>query len=79
VKGHTDREGRDLTRDERLNIKADFMAESTRANARGPNYPRWPVENATLFVEGAKVTSGMKQQLASQLSDVKLKECIIDK
>jgi hypothetical protein len=37
------------------------------------------VEKATLFIEGTKVTSGMKQQLASQLSDGKLKEYIIDK
>jgi hypothetical protein len=36
VKGHEDREGRDLTRDERLNIIADLLADSTRANARGP-------------------------------------------
>jgi hypothetical protein len=34
---------------------------------------------ATLFVQGTKVTSGMKTQLASQLSDGKLKDYIIDK
>jgi hypothetical protein len=37
------------------------------------------VEKATLFIQGTKVTSGMKQQLASQLSDGKLKDYIIDK
>jgi hypothetical protein len=37
------------------------------------------VEKATIFIEGMEVTSGMKQQLASQLSDGKLKEYIIDK
>jgi hypothetical protein len=37
------------------------------------------VEKATLFVQGTKVTSGMKQQLASQLSVGKLKDYIIDK
>jgi hypothetical protein len=84
VKVHADREGRDLTRDERLNILADLLADTTRANARGPygarpNCPHWPVEKATLFIEGAKVTSGMKQQLVSQLSDGKLQEYIIDK
>jgi hypothetical protein len=36
-------------------------------------------EKATLFIEGTKVTSGMKQQLASHLSDGKLKEYIINK
>jgi hypothetical protein len=36
------------------------------------------VEKATLFIEGTKVTSGMKQQLASQLLDGKLQEYIID-
>jgi hypothetical protein len=33
VKGHADREGGDLTRDERLNIISDFLANATRANA----------------------------------------------
>jgi hypothetical protein len=37
------------------------------------------VEKATLFIEGTKVTSGMKQQLASQLMDGKLQEYIFDK
>jgi hypothetical protein len=36
-------------------------------------------EKTTLFIEGKKVTSGMKQQLASKLSDGKLKQHIIDK
>jgi hypothetical protein len=35
-----------------------------------PNCSHWPVEKATLFIQGPKVTSGMKQQLASQLSDM---------
>jgi hypothetical protein len=69
VKGHADREGKDLTWDERLNILADLLADTTRANTRGPNgarpnCPHWPVEKATIFAEGTKVTSGMKQQLA---------------
>jgi hypothetical protein len=84
VKGHADREGRDLTRDERLDILADLLADTTRANARGPyrarpNCPHLPVEKAILFIEGTKVTSGMKQQLASQLLDGNLQEYIIDK
>jgi ribonuclease HI len=84
VKGHADREGRDLTRDERLNILADLVADTTRVNARvphgaRPNCPHWSVEKATLFIEGTKVTSEMKQQLASQLSDGKLQEYIINK
>jgi hypothetical protein len=39
----------------------------------------WPVEKATLFIQGIKVILGMKQQLASQLSDGKLKDYIIEK
>jgi hypothetical protein len=84
VKGHVDREGRDLTRDEQLNILSDLLADTTWTNARGPygarpNYPHWPVEKETIFIGGTKVTTGMKQKLASQLSDGKLKEYIIDK
>jgi hypothetical protein len=84
VKGNADREGRDLTLDDRLNIITDFLTDSIWANERGPygagpNCPHWPVKKATHFVEGTKVTSGMKQQLASQLSDEKLKEYIIYK
>jgi hypothetical protein len=37
------------------------------------------VEKATLFIEGMKVASGMKQKIASQLSDGKLQEYIMDK
>jgi hypothetical protein len=84
VKGHVDREDRALTRDERLNIEADLLADKRREEARGPyrarpNCPHWPVEKTTLFIQGKKVTSGMKQQLASQLSDGKLKDYIIEK
>jgi hypothetical protein len=66
VKGHADREGGDLTRDDRLNILADLLADTTRNNARGPygarpNYPHWPVEKATLLIKGTKIKSGMKQ------------------
>jgi hypothetical protein len=48
VKGHADRYGRDLTRDERLNILADFLADTTWDNTRGPygarpNCSHWPV------------------------------------
>jgi hypothetical protein len=84
VKGHDDREDRVLIRDERLNIEADLLADNIRAEARGPyrarpNFPHWPVEKATLFIQGTKVTSCMKQQLSSQLSDSKLKDYIIEK
>jgi hypothetical protein len=57
LKGHADREGRELTREERINIEADLLADETRANTRGlygarPNFPHWPVERATFFIEG---------------------------
>jgi hypothetical protein len=60
VNGHSDRKGRDLTRDERLNIISDLLTDSTRANARGPygarpNFPHWPVEKATLFIEKGRL------------------------
>jgi hypothetical protein len=78
VKGHTNCEGRELTRDKRLNIEAYLLADETHTNTRGPygaipNCSHWPVKKGTLFIQGTKVTSGMKQQLASLLSDGKLK------
>jgi hypothetical protein len=84
VKGHAGREDRALTRDERLNIEADQLADKRREEARGPygarpNCSHWLVEKATLFIQRTKVTSGMKQQLASQLSDGKLMDYIIEK
>jgi hypothetical protein len=71
-------------RTKRLNIIAYVLPDTTRSNEQGPygarpNCPHWPVENASLLIEGTKVTGGMKQQLASHLSDGKLKEHIIDK
>jgi hypothetical protein len=73
-----------LARDKRLNIEADLLADKIRAEARGPyrarpNFPHWPVDKAAMFIQGTKVTSGIKQQLASQLSNSKLKYCIIEK
>jgi hypothetical protein len=84
MKGYADREDRALTRDGWLNIEADLLADKIREEARGPygarpNFSHWSVEKATLFIQGMKVTSGMRQQLASQLSDRKLKDCIIEK
>jgi hypothetical protein len=84
VKGDVDREDMALIRDARLNIKADLLADKIREDGRGPyearpNCPHWPVDKATLFIQITKVTSGMKQQLASQLSDSKLKDYIIKK
>jgi hypothetical protein len=84
VKGHADSEDRALTRGERLDIEADLFADKIREEARGPcgarpNCPHWPVEKATLFIQGTKVTSRMEQKLASQLSNGKLKNYIIKK
>jgi hypothetical protein len=55
VKWHAGREDRALTRDKRLNIEADLLADTIREEARGlygvrPNFPHWPVEKATLFI-----------------------------
>jgi hypothetical protein len=84
VKGHADREDMALTRDGWLNIDADLLADKIIKDARGPygarpNCPHCPVEKATLFIQGTKVTSGMKKKLASHLSDSKLKDYIIEK
>jgi hypothetical protein len=54
VNGHADHEGRELTLDERLNIIADLMTDTSRANAQGPygarqNCPHWPVAKATIL------------------------------
>jgi ribonuclease HI len=59
VKGHADREARELTQDERLNILADLLAYETRANAQGPygarpNCPHWQVEKETIFIDRKK-------------------------
>jgi hypothetical protein len=84
VKGHADKEDRALTRDERLNIEVDLLADKIREEVRvpygaRPNCPHWTVEKATLLIQGTKVTSSVKQQLASQLLDIKLKDYIIEK
>jgi hypothetical protein len=84
VKGHADRDDRALTREEWLNIEADLLTDKRREEARGPygvrpNCPHWPVEKATMFIQGTKVTSSIKQQLASQLYNGKLKYNIIEK
>jgi hypothetical protein len=72
VKGHTDRIDRPLTRDERLNIEADMQADIIGAQARGPlaarpNCPHWDIEAASLFKQGSKVTSDMKNPVTNEL------------
>jgi hypothetical protein len=78
VKGHTDRIDCPLTRDERLNIEAEIQADVIRAQARGtsaarPNCPHWDIEAASLFIQGRKVTSDMKNQLTSQIHEDNLR------
>jgi hypothetical protein len=75
---------RPLTRDERLNIEADIQADVIRAQARGtiaahPNCPHWDIEAASLFIQGSKVTSGMKNQLTSQMHDDNLRYFLMQK
>jgi hypothetical protein len=65
VKGYADQIDHPLTRDDRLNIEADIQADAIRAQARGtiaarPTCPHWDIEEASLFIRGSKVTSGMK-------------------
>jgi hypothetical protein len=61
-----------------------LLADKIREEAGGPygarpNFSHLSVKKATLFIQGTQVTSSMKQQLASQLSDGKLKDYIIEK
>jgi hypothetical protein len=84
VKGHADRIDRPLTRDERLNIEADIQADVIRAQACGPlaarpNFPHWDIEASSLFIQGRKVTSGMKNQLTSQMHDDNIRSFLIQK
>jgi hypothetical protein len=60
-----------------LNIEVDFLADKKREEARcpngaRPNWPHWPVKEATLVIQEKKVTSSMKQ-------DGKMKGYIIKK
>jgi ribonuclease HI len=55
VKGHADREGRSLTKYQRLNVEADLLSDQIREESRGvygarPNCPHWPIEKATMFI-----------------------------
>jgi hypothetical protein len=84
VKGHADRIDLPLTRDERLNIEADIQADVIRDQARGmivarPNCPHWDIEAASLFIQGSKVTSNMKNQLTSQMHDDNLRSFLMQK
>jgi hypothetical protein len=84
VKGHADRINRPLTRDEILNIESDMQADVIRAQARGPlaarpDCPHWDIEAASLFIQGRKVTSGMKNQLTSQMHDNNMRSLLIQK
>jgi hypothetical protein len=69
-------------RDERLNIEADMQSDVIRAQARGPlaarpNCPHWDIEEASLFIQGSKVTSSMKNQLTSQMHDDNMRSFLI--
>jgi hypothetical protein len=84
VKVHADRIDRPVTRDERLNIEADIQANVIRAQARGtiavrPNCPHWDIEAASLFIQGSKVTSDMKNQLTSQMHDDNMRSFLMQK
>jgi hypothetical protein len=84
VKGHADRIDRPLTRDERLNIEADIHSDVIRAQARGPiaarpNCPHSDIEAASLFIQGSKNTSDMKNQLTSQMHEDNMRSFLMQK
>jgi hypothetical protein len=74
VRGHADRLDKPLTRNERLNIEADTIADQIWMEACGPRGTRpqcnhWGLERFSLSIEGGKGTGHMKQNLRSQLHD----------
>jgi hypothetical protein len=74
VRGHADSLDRPLTRNERLNIEADAIADQIRMEdlvPRGarPQCNHWELERVSLFVEGVKCTGNIKQKLRSHLHD----------
>jgi hypothetical protein len=61
-----------------------MQADVIRAQARGPittrpNCPHWDIEAASLFIQGSKVTSDMKNQLTSQMHDNNMRSFLIQK
>jgi hypothetical protein len=84
VKGHADRIDRPLTRDERLTIEVEIQADVIRAQARGPiaarpKCPHWDIEAASLFIQGSKVRSDMKNQLTSHMHDDNMRSFLMQK
>jgi hypothetical protein len=80
VKGHADRIDRPLTIYERLNIEVDIQADVIRGTiAARPNCPHWDIEAASLFIQGSKVTSDMKNQLTSQMHDDNMRSFLMQK
>jgi hypothetical protein len=56
-----------------------FYASACSSISELARCPHWPVGKVMLFIQGATVTIGIKQQLASQLSDGKLRDYIMEK
>jgi hypothetical protein len=82
VKGHADRLDRPLTRNERLNIEADAIADQIWMEARGPRGARpqcnhWELERVSLSIEGVKRMGHMKQKLRSQLYDGDMRDYLM--
>jgi hypothetical protein len=84
VKGHAYLIDRPLTRYERLIIEADIQSDVIRAQTRGPiaahpNCPHWDIEAASLFIQGSKVTSDMKNKITSQMHDDNMRSFLMKK
>jgi hypothetical protein len=61
-------------------MQADVIrAQARRPLAARPNFPRWDIEAASLFIQGSKKTSGMKNKLTSQMHDDNLRSFLIQK
>jgi hypothetical protein len=84
VKRQEDRIDLPLKRDEKLNTEADIQADVIGSQACGPiaarpNCPHWDTYAGSLFIEGSKVTSDMKNQLTSQMHDDNMRSFLMQK
>jgi hypothetical protein len=61
-------------------MQADIIQDQARGTiAARPNCPHWDIEEASLFIQGGKITSDMKNQLTSQMHDDSLRSLLLQK
>jgi hypothetical protein len=57
----------------------DLTLKREKTIAARPNFPHWDIEASSLFIQGSKVTSDMKNQLTSQMHDDNLRSFLMQK